>query len=199
MNNDSFDSELSSIARSGEAQKQPHQFTLQRVYPALVFAPLFYLFVRFAPASAFFALILIVSSLAFWEFTKVTPSSPSSSLAMSGWIGSLALLLGAMQWTAITHLILFLTLLVVGLLLTIMFQPHLLKKLLPGGIGLLFGICYIGVCLGHLLLIRNMQSGDLLIFFVILVTWAADTGGYYIGASMGRRPIAPRLSPKKND
>ena len=197
MNNDSFDSELSPIAGSGEAQKQPHRFTLQRVYPALIFAPLFYLFVRFAPASAFFVLIFIVSSLAFWEFTKVTPSSSSTSLTIFGWMGLLVLLLGAMQWTEIPLPILFLTLLVVGILLTIMFLPHLLKRLLSWPMGLLFGTCYIGVCLGHLLLIRKFPSGDLLIFFVILVTWAADTGGYYIGASMGRRPIAPRLSPKK--
>ena len=91
----------------------------------------------------------------------------------------------------------FLTLLVVALLLIFMFIPQKLSQLLSHPLAALFGICYIGICLGHLLLIRKLESGDLLIFFVILVTWAADIGGYYIGASMGRIPIAPRLSPKK--
>jgi phosphatidate cytidylyltransferase len=36
-----------------------------------------------------------------------------------------------------------------------------------------------------------------LIFFLVLVTWAGDTGAYYAGISLGRRPLAPTLSPKK--
>lgn len=31
----------------------------------------------------------------------------------------------------------------------------------------------------------------------IVVTWLSDTGAYLIGRSMGRRPLIPRISPKK--
>ncbi|WP_454065053.1 phosphatidate cytidylyltransferase [Candidatus Nitrospira salsa] len=198
MKNDARDSNPSSQqGTSQEAQPKPHRFTLQRVYPALIFAPLFYVFIRYLPPAAFFALIFIVASLAFWEFTKVTlPTSPSS-LSSTFWIGLVGLLLAALQWTDYLLPIMISTFIVVVLLLIFMFIPQQLKQRLPQPVAILFGIFYIGLCLGHLLLIRQLNSGDLLIFFVILVTWAADTGGYYIGASIGKRPIAPRLSPKK--
>lgn len=33
--------------------------------------------------------------------------------------------------------------------------------------------------------------------FVIVVTWLSDTGAYLIGRAAGRRPLIPRISPKK--
>jgi phosphatidate cytidylyltransferase len=42
-----------------------------------------------------------------------------------------------------------------------------------------------------------LSEGLWLIFFLVLVTWAGDTGAYYAGVSLGRRPLAPTLSPKK--
>ncbi|GJL62622.1 MAG: phosphatidate cytidylyltransferase [Nitrospirales bacterium] len=198
MKKDARDPNLASQrGTSQEAEPKPHRFTLQRVYPALIFAPLFYIFIRYLPPAAFFALIFIVASLAFWEFTKVTLPTPPSSLSSTFWIGSVGLLLAAFQWTNYLLPITISTFIVVVLLLIFMFIPQLLKKRLPQPVAVLFGIFYIGLCLGHLLRIRQLESGDLLIFFVIVVTWAADTGGYYIGASIGKRPIAPRLSPKK--
>ena len=178
-----------------EIQNKPHRFTLQRVYPALVFAPLFYAFVRYFPPEAFFGLILIVASLAFWEFMQVTLPSPVSPLALTTGIGSIGLLLAAIQWKDLTVATIVLTLLVLILLLIFMLNPERLKPFLTTPTATLLGIFYIGICLSYLLLIRKLESGNLLIFFVVLVTWAADTGGYYIGASMGKRPIAPPIKP----
>ena len=35
------------------------------------------------------------------------------------------------------------------------------------------------------------------LLIVILVTWLNDTGAYLVGRAIGRRPLAPRISPKK--
>ena len=37
----------------------------------------------------------------------------------------------------------------------------------------------------------------MLIFFLLLVTSAADTGAYYVGTLYGRHRLAPTISPKK--
>ena len=188
---------LPPIEGSQKVQKIPHRFTLERVYPALIFAPLFYLSVRYFPPIVFFLLVVIVASLAFLEFTKVTLPPSSSTATLVCGIGSVWGLLALLQWTEFILPTMVLTILVVVLLLIFMSTPQRMMQLLSPLMAVLFGICYIGICLGHLLLIRKLEYGDLLIFFVLIVTWAADTGGYYIGASMGKRPIAPRLSPKK--
>ncbi|MFQ5810543.1 MAG: phosphatidate cytidylyltransferase [Armatimonadota bacterium] len=35
------------------------------------------------------------------------------------------------------------------------------------------------------------------VFLVVMTTWTADTGAYALGKTIGRRPLAPRVSPKK--
>jgi len=39
--------------------------------------------------------------------------------------------------------------------------------------------------------------GAWLVLYVFVVTWSADAGAYFIGMRFGKRPLAPRLSPKK--
>jgi len=62
---------------------------------------------------------------------------------------------------------------------------------------LLLGVLYVGLLLGHFILTRALPSGEWLIFFVISVTWAGDTGAFYAGRTFGRRKLAPRISPNK--
>jgi phosphatidate cytidylyltransferase len=46
-------------------------------------------------------------------------------------------------------------------------------------------------------LTRALDGGEFLVFFVVLVTWAGDTGAYYVGMSLGRHQLAPVISPNK--
>ena len=61
----------------------------------------------------------------------------------------------------------------------------------------LFGVLYLGLTLGMLSMTRLLPQGEWLIFFLLLVTWAADTGAYYVGTLYGRHRLAPTISPKK--
>ena len=36
-----------------------------------------------------------------------------------------------------------------------------------------------------------------MIFFLILVTWGGDTGAFVVGKTLGRRKLAPLISPNK--
>ncbi len=68
-----------------------------------------------------------------------------------------------------------------------------------------FGVMYVGWLGSHLVMLRELPAlrgapdlvGAQLVFFAALVTWAADTGAYLAGISLGRHPLAPRISPKK--
>lgn len=66
-------------------------------------------------------------------------------------------------------------------------------------LGLSFlGSCYIGFLLSYLILIRKMNSlGFQNVFFVLILTWASDTGAYFSGRFLGHRPFWCKLSPKK--
>lgn len=66
------------------------------------------------------------------------------------------------------------------------------------------GVVYVGFLLSHLLLLRGLGEGtgwDLglrWLGFAFLATWAADTFAYFVGLSIGRRKLAPKISPGKS-
>ena len=73
---------------------------------------------------------------------------------------------------------------------------------LAGAGGTVFGIIYPTAFLAFLVALRNdgMIAGDdgfVRALGVIVLVWAADTGAYYAGRTLGRHPLAPAVSPKK--
>jgi len=59
------------------------------------------------------------------------------------------------------------------------------------------GILYLGVFGSHFMLIRGLPHGEWWMMLVFTAVWLADTGAYFIGSSFGRKPLSPRLSPRK--
>lgn len=56
---------------------------------------------------------------------------------------------------------------------------------------------YIGVLLGTLVLVRDVEDGRSWVLLGILSTFAVDTGAYATGKLLGRHKLAPRISPGK--
>lgn len=62
----------------------------------------------------------------------------------------------------------------------------------------LFGVLYIAIPSGCLLVIRAMPPDGLQWFYIVLfATWGTDTFAYLVGRMLGKTPLAPRLSPNK--
>lgn len=59
------------------------------------------------------------------------------------------------------------------------------------------GILYIGWLGGYLISIRQLPNGEWWTLMALPAVWLADSGAYFIGSRWGKRPLAPRLSPKK--
>ena len=83
------------------------------------------------------------------------------------------------------------------------------NKNIPIGLGyLILGPIYVGFLLAHALMLREITGsgaeiegtsdfGRSWLLFALLVTFAADTGAYLVGRAVGRRPMAPSISPNK--
>jgi phosphatidate cytidylyltransferase len=61
------------------------------------------------------------------------------------------------------------------------------------------GTVWIGLGLGHLVLVREIpEHGRLAIFTVLLTVFATDTAAYLVGRLVGRHKLAPAISPGKS-
>ena len=70
----------------------------------------------------------------------------------------------------------------------------------PGSLGrwahAIAGGLYIGLPLSYVVRLRGLEQGLFWILVALLGTWICDTGAYLVGCSIGRRKLAPIISPK---
>lgn len=169
---------------------------LKRVISAVIFLPLFYLLVQYLPPLAFFVAVLFGVLLGQLEFYRLYYPVGKRGLILFGllWGG---LIVGHFYEPGLFLDREVLTVLVGAVLLyQLVAQKDLTVTLTDAAVSVL-GIFYVGWLLGHLILLRSLEQGESLIFFLFLVTWAGDTGAYYIGKGFGRHRLAPHVSPNK--
>ncbi len=61
----------------------------------------------------------------------------------------------------------------------------------------LFGVLYVGLLLGLIIPIRELENGLFWVILVFICAWGSDTCAYFAGRFLGKRKLAPSLSPKK--
>jgi phosphatidate cytidylyltransferase len=63
----------------------------------------------------------------------------------------------------------------------------------------LLGVAWVGAGIGCLLLIRDIpEFGFWAVMAVLFTVFAADTGAFFVGRTLGRHSMAPAISPKKS-
>lgn len=61
----------------------------------------------------------------------------------------------------------------------------------------LSGIAYLGWLGGYLIQLRALPDGQWWVLVALPVVWIGDSAAYFVGSWIGRRRLAPRLSPNK--
>ena len=67
----------------------------------------------------------------------------------------------------------------------------------PAAMTSAFAFAYVALPLGCLVQIREQASGAFLLLYLLLLVWAGDIFAYFVGRSLGRHLMSPRISPKK--
>jgi phosphatidate cytidylyltransferase len=141
-----------------------------------------------------FALVALAAVVAVHEY--VTMSRPLRPLAPAAYIGTVLALVGAEKGGVVWMLAGFLTCFVVGFALNAVSTTRAPATAAVGST--VMGAAWIGLGLGHLILLREMHDQPRLIAFTVLLTvFAADTFAYFGGRLLGRHKLAPTLSPGK--
>ena len=72
-----------------------------------------------------------------------------------------------------------------------------LRSAFPAAMTSAFAFFYVALPLGFLVQIREQLSGAFLLLYLLLLVWAGDIFAYFVGRSLGRHLMSPRISPRK--
>jgi phosphatidate cytidylyltransferase len=167
---------------------------LTRILSALVLLPLVVGVIWFLPPVATLVLAAIAAALAVFEYAHLASALGARIPRLFTGAAVVAACIAVGSAAVPLELVLMTALLVLGALAvgTGSPSPAVLRDL---GAGVL-PIVYIGLPLGALAAIR-LISGREAIMLLLATIVISDTGQYYTGRALGRRPLAPSISPKK--
>jgi phosphatidate cytidylyltransferase len=72
-----------------------------------------------------------------------------------------------------------------------------LSTAFPAAMTSSIAFAYVALPLGFLVQIREQASGAFLLLYLLLLVWAGDIFAYFVGRSLGRHLMSPRISPRK--
>jgi phosphatidate cytidylyltransferase len=161
----------------------------QRIISALVLAPVVVAIIHFGGV-AYVALILAAGVVCAWEWARLCGEG---RVQQSGWalVASVATVLllafldefGPASWG--------IALATVGVAVLSGRQQEESSRWLP------FGVFYLGLCFLALFWLRETPTGAVLLFWLLAVIWATDSGAFFVGRSLGGPKLAPAVSPNK--
>ncbi len=191
---------MATVAPAGVLVAGPRRpALLKRLASALVLLPVFLLIVIKAPDWMFNVVVVLASWAALWELTRMLEQGGRPVHRRLGIVAGVAVTaaFGASRMLE--------PLMLPGLILTVATGVILSAPLWRSGTptvepaaNTLLAVMYVGWLLGYGILLHQTSSlGDELILFVVGVTWVGETAAYLVGSTLGRRPLAAVISPRK--
>jgi phosphatidate cytidylyltransferase len=146
-------------------------------------------------AFPFVLLAIAAVAVGIWEFQRamaargiLVPREPlyagAAVMLLSAWFGGAPALAAALAVTALAVLLWRL--------------PSGVQGYVRDATAGVFLAVYLPFLAGFVVLLVRVEDGVWRVLTFVLVTIASDIGGYAAGVTMGRHPMAPRISPKKS-
>ena len=166
---------------------------LQRIISAAVLIPI--VFVLFYLGGYWFlGLTLVAAGLAGYEYYTMLRKggySPSPIVGI-GW----TLLLVLTAWPSFP--ISYQAVIALGLIVTLSWALWRWPKPAEDWGLTTAAAIYLGTLAGAFVALRELPHGFEWVLIAVITTWVSDSGAYFVGISMGKHKLWPRLSPKKS-
>jgi len=167
---------------------------MKRILTAIVLIPLVIALV-FLGSDWFVTLATgAVALLAAWEYLGIAQAAGSKSPRIPVLVSIGILFTVSFLWP--DKLLVTLGALCLALLIYCAFSSPVQQALIEASTAV-FCLIYTGFALISIPLMRSSEDGKSLVLFLLCVVWAGDIAAMYVGRTLGRRKLAPRLSPNK--
>ena len=180
---------------------------LKRIATAVVLIPIVLGLVLRAPVAALAVVAAVVALLTIHEFLKLTESYGVAPMRLPVYVFTaiffalLAIDPGNEKPLASTAIFIYAVGLAAAIapfiFLTIAMRRTDLRTGYPAAAAGVFAFAYIALPMGMLVQLRQQWAGAFFVLYLLLVVWAGDIFAYFVGKSIGRHWMAPRISPKK--
>jgi phosphatidate cytidylyltransferase len=180
---------------------------LKRIATAAVLIPIVVLLVLRAPVAVLAVVAAAVALITVQEFLKLTEGYGVQPLRLPTYVfvGLLFLLLAVSTVGETPQLSALKFVLGLGfacaiapfIFLTITMRREQMRSAYPAAAASAFSIVYIALPMAMLVQLREQWAGAFWLLYLLLVVWAGDIFAYFVGRSVGRHLMAPRISPKK--
>jgi phosphatidate cytidylyltransferase len=180
---------------------------IQRIATAVVLIPLVLLLVLKAPAYLLIIVSGAVALLAIAEFLKLVTHygiQPLSQLTYAftvlffiSVIFASANLTPLMEATSTLYWMIVAAAIAPFVFLTAAMRRAELSSSYSAAAASTFAFAYIALPMALLVEIRRQPAGAIWVIYTLLAVWSGDIFAYFVGKSLGRHRMSPRISPKK--
>ncbi len=180
---------------------------IKRIATAVVLIPIVLLLVLKAPAYLLVMVAGAVGLLAVAEFLKLTASYGVQPLSLVTYlfVGVFFVFIifasangtPLMEGTAALYGIALGATVGPFIFLTAAMMRADLRTGYPAAAASSFAFAYIAIPMALLVEIRRQPAGAIWVIYTLLAVWAGDIFAYFVGKSLGRHRMSPRISPKK--
>lgn len=141
--------------------------------------------------------VAVISVVALSELFTVCNVTSFKTFEFLGYFGDLIILFSIIVKIYKGKNILYAVIYLLILIIFILLMRNLKRVWLKDAAKVLFLTLYIGLFSGALILIRALENGEFLIWFVFIIAFFTDTFALFSGMLFGKRPLCPKISPKK--
>ena len=172
---------------------------IQRIITAAVLIPLVLLLILRAPVWLLAIVAGVVALLAIREFLELTRGYGVEPFTVGTYVfvGLFFVALSAIPRNEIPPAVAALAALSPFIFLSIGLSRQKLSSGYSAAAASVFAFVYIAMPMGVLIALRQSFRGELNLIFLMVVVWSGDIFAYFVGKSLGRHKMAPRVSPKK--
>lgn len=180
---------------------------MRRILSALILIPLVVYPILFGPAYLLVALLLLATALGLWEAFRLVRAilAPGAGFPLMEAVGypfGLVLALGlSVVELPISDPRLIVAVVACSIALAVIsvlaFKQDQKVRWFTAGPAAFIAVLYVAVPLGLLVWVWRQTDGTFHLLFALIVIWAGDTAGYYVGKNFGKHKSSPRISPNK--
>lgn len=163
-----------------------------RVLTAVIGIPVIIL-ILFAPPAVMLGVVILCSAVGLYEFYGAVGLRDKRLLTAVCFIG--AALIPCCVYLSPRYIMLGAFIYLMILFVMMLFSQ---KKILFTDISLaVMSLVYIPFLMSHILFIRRMEFGNIIVWLVFLGAFMTDSCAFFAGKTLGRHKLCPNISPKK--